>query len=55
MNYLRVCTGSDGQTHFEDVEVPTVQRGEPRGLAFTPFHVAQPISRFFIGDLASLP
>jgi len=41
MNYLRVYTGPDGQTHFEDVEVPTVQRELWGGIP--PFDVAQPI------------
>ncbi len=41
MNYLRVYTGPDGQTHFEDVEVPTVQRELWAGIH--PFDVAQPL------------
>ena len=41
MNYLRIYTGPDGQTHFEDVEVPTVQREIFAGIH--PFDVAQPI------------
>jgi hypothetical protein len=41
MNYLRIYTGSDGQTHFADEEVPTVQREVFAG--FQPFDVAQPI------------
>ncbi len=41
MNYLRIYTGLDGQTHFEDVEVPTVQREVLAG--FPPLDVAQPI------------
>ena len=41
MNYLRIYTGSDGQTHFADVEVPMVQREIFAG--FQPLDVAQPI------------
>jgi hypothetical protein len=41
MNYLRIYTGPDGQTHFADVEVPTLQREVFAG--FQPFDVAQPI------------
>lgn len=41
MNYLRVYTGPDGQTHFEDVEVPTVQRRI--WASIPPFDVGQPI------------
>lgn len=29
MNYLRVYTGADGETHFEDVRVPTTARRSP--------------------------
>jgi hypothetical protein len=41
MNYLRVYTGSDDQTHFEEVEVPTVQRELWANIA--PFDVAPPV------------
>src|SRR5260370_42019832 len=41
MNYLRIYTGSDGHTHCEDVEVPTVPREIFAGIH--PLDVAQPI------------
>ena len=41
MNYLRIYTRPDGQTHFEDVEVPTVLREVFAGIH--PLDVAQPI------------
>ena len=41
MNYLRIYTGSDGQTHFEDVKVSTVQREIFAGMH--PYDVAQPL------------
>ncbi len=42
MNYLRIYTGSDGQTHFEDVEVSTVQREVFAGMH--PYDVAQTLA-----------
>ncbi len=32
MRITRIYTGDDGESHFEDLEVPMVDRGDPIGL-----------------------